>query len=268
MAEQQNERVAINWFQVSGSALAAVSSAVLLSTVGVAGTIIGAALGSVVVTAGGSIYSHYLEVSRQRVAAAQAVARARKSRARSAHLDTRQQERADDDLHQAEQQLAEAEDETVKPSWRELFAGLRWRRIATAAAVIFVAAMLIIVTFETVTGRAVSTYTGGTDGNPRSSIPGLGRRSSTGTPDRSPTPTVTRTQTQTPTPSPTQTPTQTTTTSTPPTSPSTPGPSTASPSPTPTVGGTQPAPPTTTPRSPAPSTVPTPTPAATGTPSG
>src|SRR3954447_25039916 len=127
--QQQHERVAINWFQVSGSALAAVSSAVLLSTVGVAGTIIGAALGSVVVTAGGSIYSHYLEVSRQRVAAAQAGARARKSRAPSAHLDTRQQERADDDLHQAEQQLAEAEDETVKPSWRELFAGLRWRRI-------------------------------------------------------------------------------------------------------------------------------------------
>jgi hypothetical protein len=267
MAEQQQqERVAINWFQVSGSALAAVSSAVLLSTVGVAGTIIGAAIGSVVVTAGGSIYSHYLEVSRQRVAAAQAVARARKSRSRSAHLNTRQQERADDELHQAEQQLAEAEDETVKPSWRELLTGLRWRRIATAAAVIFVAAMLIIVTFETVTGRAVSTYTGGTDGNPRSSIPGLGRRASTGTPDRSPTPT--QTQTPTPTPSPTQTPTQTTTTPTPSASPSTAGPSTASPSPTPTFGGTQTAPPTTTPRSPAPSTVPTPTPASTGTPSG
>jgi hypothetical protein len=264
MAEQQHERVAINWFQVSGSALAAVSSAVLLSTVGVAGTIIGAALGSVVVTAGGSIYSHYLEVSRQRVAAAQAVARARKSRARSAHLDTRQQERADDELHQAEQQLAEAEDEPVKPSWRELLTGLRWRRIATAAAVIFVAAMLIIVTFETVTGRAVSTYTGGTDGNPRSSIPGLGRRSSTGTPSPSPIPTPT----QTPTRTTTQTPTQTTTTPTPSASPSTPGPSTASPSPTPTVSGSQTAPPTTTPRSPAPSTVPTPTPASTGTPSG
>jgi chorismate mutase len=263
--QQQHERVAINWFQVSGSALAAVSSAVLLSTVGVAGTIIGAALGSVVVTAGGSIYSHYLELSRQRVAAAQAVARARKSRARSARLDTRQQERAGDELHQAEQQLADAEDETVKPSWRELLTGLRWRRIATAAAVIFVAAMLIIVTFETVTGRAVSTYTGGTDGNPRSSIPGLGRRSSTSTPDRSPTPK--QTQTQTPTRTPTQTSTPTTTPS-PSASPSTPGPSTVSPSPTPTVSGTQTAPPTTTPRSPAPSTVPTPTPASTGTPSG
>ena len=199
MAEQQHERVAINWFQVAGSALAAVSSAVLLSTVGVAGTIIGAAIGSVVVTAGGSIYGHYLEVSRHRVAAAQSVARARKSRAHTARLDAQQRFQADEEFHRAEEQLADAEDETEKLSWREALAGLRWRRIAAVAAAIFVLAMGIIVTFEMVTGRAVSTYTGGTDGNPRTSIPGLGGRSSTGTP----------TPTQTPTRTPTGTPTQT-----------------------------------------------------------
>ena len=119
MAEQQHERVAINWFQVAGSALAAVSSAVLLSTVGVAGTIIGAAIGSVVVTAGGSIYGHYLEVSRHRVAAAQSVARARKTRAHTARLDAQQRFQADEEYHRAEEQLADAEDETEKLSWRE-----------------------------------------------------------------------------------------------------------------------------------------------------
>ena len=258
MTEQQHERVAINWFQVSGSALAAVSSAVLLSTVGVAGTIIGAALGSVVVTAGGSIYSHYLEVSRRRVAAAQLVARARKTRTRSARLDAPQQQRADDELHLAEQELADAEDETAKPSWREVLAGLRWRRIAAAAAAIFVAAMLIIVTFEMVTGRAVSTYTGGTDGNPRTSIPGLGGRSAPGTPDKSPTPTQ----------SPAGGATQTTTTATPTSTPSTPGPSTASPSPSPTVAGTESTSPTTTPSATASSAVPTPTQTSTGNPAG
>jgi hypothetical protein len=257
MSEQQHERVAINWFQVCGSALAAVSSAVLLSTVGVAGTIIGAAIGSVVVTAGGSIYSHYLEVSRHRVAAAQSVARARMKRSRTARMDAQQQERADNELHQAEEQLADAEDETEKLSWREVLAGLRWRRIAAGAAAIFVLAMVIIVTFEMVTGRAVSTYTGGTDGNPRTSIPGLGR-SSTGTP--TPTPTPTRT--------PTRSPTQTTSTATPTSTPSTTAPSTADSSPTPTVAGTQTTAPTTTPSSTASSTVPTPAPASTGTPSG
>src|SRR5438045_3468858 len=83
MTEQQPDRVDINWVQVSASALAAVSSAVLLSTVGVAGTIIGAAIGSVVATAGSSIYSHYLRVSRARLAAAQAAAFDRVTRARS-----------------------------------------------------------------------------------------------------------------------------------------------------------------------------------------
>ena len=256
MAEQQHERVAINWFQVSGSALAAVSSAVLLSTVGVAGTIIGAAVGSVVVTAGGSIYSHYLEISRNRVATAQSVARARMSRSRAVRMDAQQRKRADDELRRAEQQLADAETETAKPSWRELLAGLRWRRIAAGAAAIFVLAMLIIVTFEMVTGRAVSTYTGGTDGNPRTSIPGLSGRSSSGTPDRSPTQ------------SPTGGATQTTTTATPTSTPSTPGPSTASPSPSPTVAGTESTSPTTTPSATASSTVPTPTQTSTGNPAG
>ena len=262
MAEQQHERVAINWFQVAGSALAAVSSAVLLSTVGVAGTIIGAALGSVVVTAGGSIYSHYLEISRHRVAAAQSVARARKTRSRSARLDPQQQKRADDELHQAEEQLADAEDETVKPSWREPLAGLRWRRIAAAAAAIFVAAMLIIVTFEMVTGRAVSTYTGGTDGNPRTLHPGPGWEVFDGYagqvadsesdadarrrpgPRRRPRPRRRRQPT-----------------------PSTPAPSTASTSP-PRWPEPRPPAPTTTPTSPTSSTVPTPTQTPKGTPSG
>src|SRR6476620_9514701 len=81
--DRQPDRVEINWVQVGGSALAAVSSAVLLSTVGVAGTIIGAAIGSVFATAGSSIYSHYLRVSRARVAAAQVAAFERLTHARS-----------------------------------------------------------------------------------------------------------------------------------------------------------------------------------------
>ena len=44
--------------------------------------------------------------------------------------------------------------------------GLRWKRIAAVAGGIFVVAMLVIVSFELVTGRAVSTYTGGSDSGP------------------------------------------------------------------------------------------------------
>jgi hypothetical protein len=44
--------------QVAGSALAAVSAAVIASFLGVGGTIIGAALGSIVASVGGAVYSH------------------------------------------------------------------------------------------------------------------------------------------------------------------------------------------------------------------
>src|SRR3954469_23891207 len=105
MTEQQPDRVDINWVQVSASALAAVSSAVLLSTVGVAGTIIGAAIGSVIATVGNAVYAAYLRASRPRVASAQAAALARVSRARvsvtGAHADVHHQPgRAEQEMDQ------------------------------------------------------------------------------------------------------------------------------------------------------------------------
>ena len=56
-------KLEIDWLRTIGGALAAVSSAVLLSTLGAAGTIIGAALGSVIVTVGGALYSCLLYTS-------------------------------------------------------------------------------------------------------------------------------------------------------------------------------------------------------------
>ena len=81
MSDEQR-KIEINWVQASAGALAAMSSAVLLSTVGVAGTIIGAALGSVLVTIGAEIYSATLHASRSRVGAV-ASTRMRVRRARA-----------------------------------------------------------------------------------------------------------------------------------------------------------------------------------------
>src|SRR5262249_54898382 len=50
-------RVEIDWTRTVGGALAAVASAVLLSTLGAAGTILGAALGSIVVTVSGAYFA-------------------------------------------------------------------------------------------------------------------------------------------------------------------------------------------------------------------
>ncbi|WP_406298842.1 hypothetical protein OG948_26440 [Embleya sp. NBC_00888] len=56
--ENERRRIDVNAVQVVGSALAAISSAFLLSTLGVAGTVIGAALASVVATVGSALYAH------------------------------------------------------------------------------------------------------------------------------------------------------------------------------------------------------------------
>lgn len=184
-----DERRTLNfdWVQTTAGALTAVSSAVLLSTVGVAGTLIGAAVGSVLATVGNAIYAHYLALSKDRVASAKALAATRVQRASTNLAQARVTAevggaRGEHELDQAQAELrdartdADSADEQVKVSWREALAGLPWKRIAPVAAGVFVLAMGAILTFELVTGRAVATYTGGADKDQaRTSIPGVGR---------------------------------------------------------------------------------------------
>ena len=247
---EEKRRLEISWVQAMAGALAAVSSAVLLSTVGVAGTVIGAAIGSVAATVGGAVYSHYLAVSRDRVAYA-AAARSRVRRARGEVGDAatelalerpRAEERLDEaehDLQKAELGLGAADEPTAPSAWREAVRGLPWRRLLLAAGAVFVVAMVAIVAFELISGRAVSSYTGGSDKDgPRTSVPGLGggdeqKPKPTPTPSPSeepsaevsptavpPSPTESGTGTTTPTPTGSLTPTQSATPS-----PTTPAPS-------------------------------------------
>lgn len=183
----ERPRLEINWVQSTGGALAAVSSAVLLSTFGVAGTLIGAAVGSLVITVGGAIYTYSIRATRQRVAIAQSVAAARiglaQARARDASDEVagrrpRPADDAEEDMAEAEVDLDRAsamlDEADEQPGWRSVLGGLPWKRIAAGAAATFIAAMLVILAFELVTGRAVSSYTGGSDPDRRYSIPGVG----------------------------------------------------------------------------------------------
>jgi hypothetical protein len=146
----------IDWSNTLAGALAAVSSAVLLSTLGAAGTLIGAAVGSLAATIGTALYAQGLAKSREKVAQAQetalnkvgvAQAEVRRARRRGSSGAT-----AETHLEQAEEQLAEAEaelgdaldggrdhgdnhgdqvlegfpDDDIKPAWRERLAVLPW----------------------------------------------------------------------------------------------------------------------------------------------
>ena len=218
MGDEEQPKVGVSWVQVAGSALAAVSSAVLLSTLGVAGTVIGAAVGSVIATVGTSLYTRTLDVSRQQVAA-QAAALRRVTRAHSDLDDAvsamsrgdatsaSRIARAGEQLDRAEQVLAAGSagqqdgalhtlqrdgDEpgpgvppgaSAPQGLRQVLVGrLSWKRVAVVAGAVFLVAMVAITAFEMATGRAVSTYTGGSDRQTGSTVPGIERGTRPATP--------------------------------------------------------------------------------------
>lgn len=179
-------RIELNWVQASAASLAAVTSAVLLSTFGVAGTLIGAALGSLALTVGNAVYSYSINTTKHRVATAQSLAAARVGLARAAASEGEKTETkpqtAQDDPGPARVRH-EGPVGPAQGSRRGMLAALPWKRIGLVSAGVFVAAMVMILVFELVTGRAVSSYTGSDDR--RNSIPVWGDRSET---DQDPAP--------------------------------------------------------------------------------
>ena len=173
-------KLEIDWLRTIGGALAAVSSAVLLSTLGAAGTIIGAALGSVVVTVGGALYSQGLARSRERLLQAQTaalrkvgVAQAEVRRAGRTSGDGRRVDahlaHAQATLDRAKDDLGTLSDDRTGSGWRGRLAVLPWKRIALAAAGLFAAAVVAITAFELLVGESVSSITGGSQGTARRS---------------------------------------------------------------------------------------------------
>lgn len=250
---EEKRRIEVNWVQSMAGALAAVTSAVLLSTVGVAGTLIGAALGSVLATLGSAVYSFYIRETKDRVSEVSTLAVSRLGRA---HARVRQASekvaagtpgaerelaRADAELQSARVLVDRRADEGPRVDWRRILAGLPWKRITIVAAALFTVAMIVILAFELITGRAISSYTGGSDSHQRISIPGVtsgGGPSPASNPSKSPTVLPsTSGSTTSPTPSPSPSPTSQSTTQPYSTGPSTSSsPSSSAPSPTPAPG--------------------------------
>ncbi len=153
---EHTSQLDIDWVKTIAGALAAVSSAVLLSTLGAAGTLVGAALGSVVVTVGGALYSQGLARSRGRLARVPIPARSR-------GVSSARDEARPDETRKT--LPAAAADEPTRPTpWRERLAVLPWRRVGLGAAALFVVTILAITGFELVAGRSLSSIVGGGDG--------------------------------------------------------------------------------------------------------
>jgi hypothetical protein len=185
MADNTPQKLEIDWLKTAGGALAAVSSAFLLSRLGAAGTIIGAALGSVIATVGGALYSQGLARSHQRLAQVQAAAMRKVG---DAQADVRQAARhpgdggmvdahlahAEERLHGVRDDLGAMANESTGPSWRERFTVLPWKRISMITAGLFAAAVVAITAIEIVAGQTVSSITGNTDGGGGTTISRIG----------------------------------------------------------------------------------------------
>ena len=150
------DRLEINWINSAGGALGAVSSAVVLSTFGAAGTLVGAAVGSLCITVGGSVYAHSMRKTKNRVAAVASNAGQRTTRAPESETAT-----APPGATAPPDATAPPRDPVAARQTREND-GLPWKRIAAMAGALFAIALAVIVAFELFSGRAVSTYTGGT----------------------------------------------------------------------------------------------------------
>jgi hypothetical protein len=195
--------------QVAGSALAAVSAAFVASFLGVGGTVLGAALGSVVATIGGAVYSHSFRQAGEKLGETRVVTVVTRQRNGAVDPDPADLPLSDpaDPVDAAEA----AADETVLAEGDAPRRRLTWKGAVALAVLAFVLAIAAIEVAELVIGHPVS-------GGKGTTISKLvhGGSSPKHTPEPTPSPTSTL---STPTPTPTSTSTSTETGTASPTTP-------------------------------------------------
>jgi hypothetical protein len=193
----------VSWFQLAASVLAAVTAAWIASSLGVAGTLVGAAVGSAVVTLTSAFYARTLDKGRTLLV--------------TTASGTVIQRRVEEDGEIAETLDQAAEDAPVKSAEfvpDEAAPRLHWKTIIITTAVVLALALAAITTYELVADRTLDGSKGTTIGDTFGGQKGKPEPSDQPT-DPATTPTRT-TPTTTPTPSATTpTPSATATTPTP-----------------------------------------------------
>lgn len=184
MSEQRRGLLAdISWFQVLASVLAAVTAAWLASRLGVAGTMIGVALGSFVATTSSAIYSRTLDKGKTLI-----VQTASGTTVQKAVKDGEIAEALDEAAEVSHSPVARAE--IVEDAPRRL----RWKTIVVTTVAVAVTALGLITAYELVSDRTLDGSSGTTIGDTFGG--------SRGKPDPTPTPSTT---TDEPTPGPSRT---------------------------------------------------------------
>lgn len=197
--EEKPQAAQLSATQVAAGALAAVSSAVVASFFGLAGTLIGAALASVISTVSAALYSNSLQKTNERLRQARSQLTGKQARVE----ETRVQEAPA--AAPVTQVLPAHLDPRRTPARK---ARPRWTRVAVYAAAVFVVAMGIVTGIELIGQRPVSALVSGTETARTTTIGAITNASSSteeqdeGDPSAPTSPTTTAPATETDAPAP------------------------------------------------------------------
>lgn len=137
----------VSWLQVAASVLAAVTAAWIASRLGVAGTIVGAALGSLVVTITSAFYSNTLHRGRTLLI--------------QTERGTMIERRVDDgEVQSALDEAAEVDSPATGAQFVDESPRLHWKTILVTTVVVLALAIAAISTYELITGRTFDGSTG------------------------------------------------------------------------------------------------------------
>jgi hypothetical protein len=198
-------KIDLNLTHVAAAALAAVTTAVLGSGLGAAGTLIGAAGASVITTVGTAVYKASLERSREKV---------RSLAQRTRPLPTSREGSRTESCHPAAVNAPLGDEQRTGSArgpqpWdrSQRFTTLRWGAVIVGTLGAFVLAMMVITGFEWASGETVGGNGEGTTlGRVVTNQPGP-RKPATSPTSHNPGAPASKTSTETPTEIPTETPT-------------------------------------------------------------
>nr|WP_033294484.1 hypothetical protein [Amycolatopsis jejuensis] len=159
--EEPEEKKGLRMTSVVAAALAAVTAALLGSTLGVAGTVVGAGVASVITTVGGEVYLRSLHRTREAAKKALETAGQRRSRggltpvsdpgdAPTMHLST-------DPSEMPTVRLSKLQEPEPSGSLGEKLRTMRWPLIIGSSVVAFVVALVVLLGIDWTTKGTVST---------------------------------------------------------------------------------------------------------------
>ncbi|MGZ5368384.1 hypothetical protein [Aeromicrobium sp.] len=149
MSERRHLFSDVSWFQVFASALAAVTAAWIASSLGVAGTLVGAALGSFVVTLSSAFYARTLDRGRT------LLVQTERGTIIERHVD-------EGEVSDAFDEAGDVDSPVVAAEFLDAKRPLQWKTILVTSAIVLAVALAGITAYELIVKHPLGNSGGGT----------------------------------------------------------------------------------------------------------